>query len=246
MISLRQLRFDLKKPLLLFLLFALTLKGQSQKEHLSGFSMLSFTYKTDKNWMLYLELQQRSIEDFSKPDYYEIKGGAGYNINKNNQAFVGLGKYATYANSKISREELRLWLQYTYSFSWDRLKIDQRLRAEKRFFHDFIKDDDFEDSRYRYRISATLPLNNSKIEPNTIYVNVFDEIFVGPKTDFFKRNRVFTGIGYVLSKTVSSNAGYLWQRELTPTERNIHFLYLGFNFTISGSNKEAEHRNVAD
>ena len=32
--------------------------------------------------MLNLELQERSIEDFSKPDYYEIKGGIGYNLDK--------------------------------------------------------------------------------------------------------------------------------------------------------------------
>lgn len=235
-----------KKHALLFLLFVITIKGQNQTEHLSGFSMLSLTYKAKKNWTLYLELQQRSIEDFSKPDYYEIKGGTGYNFNKNNQAFIGIGKYATYSNSRISREELRLWLQYTYSFNWDKLKIDQRVRAEKRFFHDFNKNDDFEDSRYRYRISATLPLNSNQLDPKTIYLNAFDEIFVGPKTDFFKRNRVFTGVGYVFNKNVSSNIGYLWQRELTPTIRNIHFLYLGFNFTISGNAKEAEHRNVAD
>jgi hypothetical protein len=41
--------------------------------------------------MAYLELQTRSIEEFSKPDY-EVKGGIGYNIDKNNQPFNRLRK----------------------------------------------------------------------------------------------------------------------------------------------------------
>ena len=73
-------------------------------EHLSSFNMVSFTYKHDKKWMAYLELQTRSIEEFSKPDYYEVKGGIGYNIDKNNQPLIGLGRYGTYKDSKFYRD----------------------------------------------------------------------------------------------------------------------------------------------
>lgn len=236
----------LKKSLLILIFSALFLYSQNNDEHLSGFSMISLTYNMDKNWMLYAELQERSIEDFSKPDYYEIKGGGGYNFNKHNQAFVGLGRYVNYTNSTISKEEFRMWLQYTYSINLDKLKIDNRIRAEKRFFHDPAKDLNSNDERYRYRLTGTYPLNHQKLEPKTFYVNAFDELFVGPHNDLFKRNRVFGGLGYVFSDHVSANLGYLWQRELSPAVRNLHFLYLGFNFTLSKHNKEADHLNVAD
>lgn len=212
-------------------------------EHLSGFNMTSFTYKHDKTWSAYLELQERSIEDFSKPDYYEIKGGIGYNFNKNNQAFLGTGRYATYKNSKISNEELRLWLQYTYSFNLDKLKIDNRIRLEKRFFHNPITDVNSNDERYRFRITGTLPLNSDKMTPKTFFLNGFDEVFVGPNGDLFKRNRVFAGTGYVFNDYISGNLGYMWQRELYPTIKSLHFLYFGVNFTFDRL-KYKEHHNI--
>lgn len=236
----------MKKIILLIFLSVSLLNAQSSSEHLSGFSTVSLTYKVDQNWMIYGELQERSVEDFSKPDYYEIKGGAGYNFSKQNQAFIGLGRYANYTNSSISKEEFRIWLQYTYSFNLDKLKIDNRLRAEKRFFHDPVKDINTNDERYRYRLAATYPINHEKLDPNTVFVNTYDEIFVGPTNDLFKRNRVFGGIGYVFNEHVSTNLGYLWQRELYPTVKNLHFLYLGFNFTLSKHAKEIHHVNPAD
>lgn len=230
------------------LITATFFKSQTNySEHLSGFNMASFTYKHNKTWSGYLELQTRSIEDFSKPDYYEIKGGIAYNLNKNNQTFLGIGRYATYKNSKISNEELRIWLQYIYSFNIKNLKIDNRIRLEKRFFHNPITDVNTNDERYRLRVAATLPLNSDKIAPKSIFANAFDEIFVGPNGDLFKRNRVFAGAGYVFNDFVSTNLGYMWQRELYPSLRNIHFLYFGVNFTFDRlKTKEAHPVNVID
>ncbi len=236
----------MKKIFFLLVLSVSLAYSQNNDVHLSGFSMVSLTYKIDKSWMVYAELQERSIEDFSKPDYYEIKGGVGFNVNKNNQVFIGLGRYAIYTNSSISKEEFRLWLQYIYSLNIDKLKIDNRFRAEKRFFHNPITDVNSNDERYRYRITATYPLNNDKLDPKTFYINAFDEVFVGPNDDLFKRNRIFGGFGYVFTDFLSTNLGYMWQRELSPTTRNLHFLYIGFNFTLIKHSKEADHLNVAD
>lgn len=210
--------------------------------------MVSFTYKHDKKWMAYLELQTRSIEEFSKPDYYEVKGGIGYNIDKNNQPLIGLGRYGTYKDSKFYQEELRVWLQYIFSQKINKLKIDHRLRAEKRFFYYPQKDITDNTSRFRYRMALTLPINKDKVEPNTVFVNAFDEIFVGPNAPTFKRNRVFGGFGYQFNDYVNANAGYLWQRESTTTgNRNLHFLYFALNFTFDRLKfNEMHHIPIAD
>lgn len=235
------------KKILLFLFFSCSFGfAQEKEEHLSGFSMISLNYKINENWSLYSEIQERSIEEFKKPDYYEIKGGTSYNFNKNNQAFLGLGRYVNYTNSSISKEEFRIWLQYTYSTNLNKLKIDNRLRAEKRFYHNPITNNNSNDERYRYRITATYPLNNDKLEPKTFYLNAYNEVFLGPEDQLFKRNRIFGGFGYVFTNYLSSNLGYIWQRELSPSTKNLHFIYLGFNFTIGKDKKEAGHMNVAD
>ena len=103
----------MKKLLILFILIGYFASAQTD-EHLSSFNMVSFTYKHDKKWMAYLELQDRAIEEFSKPDYYEVKGGIGYNIDKNKQPFIGIGRYVTYKESKFYQEEFRIWLQYIF------------------------------------------------------------------------------------------------------------------------------------
>lgn len=202
------------------------------REHISSFNVATLTYKHDENWQALLELQSRGIEDFVKIDYYEVKGGIGYNIG-NHQPFVGIGTYGTYRNSKFYQREMRLWLQYIYSHNIDRLKLDHRVRAEKRFFSYPQTDTEENTERYRYRLAASVPLNNEKMQANTFYVNAFEELFFGPELPAFKRNRLFGGVGYVYSRNVSANLGYMWQREFSASgQRNLHFMYFALNFTI--------------
>lgn len=222
----------MKKLLILFILIGYFASAQTD-EHLSSFNMVSFTYKHDKKWMAYLELQDRAIEEFSKPDYYEVKGGIGYNIDKNNQPFIGIGRYGTYKESKFYQEEFRIWLQYIFSQKISKLKIDHRLRAEKRFF--YFPQSGLADntSRFRYRMALTLPLNKEKIEPNTFFLNAFEEVFAGPNAPNFKRNRLFGGFGYQLNDYFGANMGYMWQREFANSgNRSLHFLYFALNFTF--------------
>ena len=208
-------------------------------QNLSGFGVMSLTYKITPKWMAYGELQARSIQDFSIPDYYELKGGIGYNFKKNHQPFIGIGRYVTFRDHDLYQQEIRLWGQYTLTQNVSKLKIDHRVRAEKRFF-DYPQTDEKSDTeRYRYRLSGTLPLNTEKVQQNTFFLNAFEEIFVGPGDPGFKRNRLFTGMGYQLEKNMGTVIGYMWQREFsTSGNKDLHFLYWGLNFTIDGANDE--------
>ena len=186
-----------------------------------------------------------------QPNYYEIKGGPSYNINKNNTVLIGVGKYGTYRDNDLYQKEIRLWLQYVFSHSIDRVKIDHRVRAEKRFFTYPQDGSKKNDERYRYRLSITVPLNSEKIQPGTVFVNAFEEIFVGPKNpDFFKRNRTFGGFGYQVNDFMNANLGYMWQKEFSSVSGNkaYNFVYFGLNFTLDRQ-KLNDHRapiHVAD
>lgn len=199
----------------------------------SNFNMTSFTYKHNQKWSAYVEVQMRSLEDFMLPDYYEMKGGPMYNINRKNQLMLGVGKYGTYRDSRIYQEETRLWLQYVLSQSLSRVKIDHRVRAEKRFFTFPQTDKQTNDERYRYRLALTIPLTRPKLEPGVLFLNTFEEIFVGPNDNFFKRNRFFGGFGYQVNHFTNANIGYMWQKEYSSVnpDRNYHFVYFGINFT---------------
>lgn len=234
----------------IFVFGLLTSQNTEFKEHISNFNMISFTYKQNNKWSAYFELQSRSIEDYMLPDYYEIKGGPAYNFNKNNQILVGFGRYGTYRNSTFSIREYRLWLQYVLSHQLGRVKFDHRFRAEKRFFYAPQTEISTNDERYRYRLSLTVPINNSKMESKTFFLNTFDELFFGPKNpDFFKRNRFFGGFGYKFNDYVNSNFGYMYQKELSSLRgnRDYHFLYFGLNFTFDRlKHYESQEIPVAD
>ncbi|WP_163444529.1 DUF2490 domain-containing protein [Flavobacterium columnare] len=226
-----------KKNLILLLIFITgNVLGQNE-EHLSGFSTLSLTYKFNKKWYVYGELQARSIVDLTTVDYYEVKGGSGYNINSSNQAFLGLGRYANYREKSISNEELRFWLQYTYAKTIGRVKFENRMRGEKRLFHNPITDINTNTERYRNRINIIVPINNKKVDTNTFFVNTYDELFLGPDNPVIKRNRMYIGGGYQLSKDFGVSLGYLFQRDFgLKTNTNLHFIFCGLNFTIDKSN----------
>ncbi|MBZ4188907.1 DUF2490 domain-containing protein [Niabella beijingensis] len=208
-------------------------QSETNPEHLSGFMATSVTYNYAPKWIAWMELQARSIEQFKTIDYYEVKGGTGYNFNAYNQALIGVGRYATYGQKSLSQEELRLWLQYTFSHAISRIDFDHRLRAEQRFFHQLKTEQRSNDQRYRYRLSATIPINRKRVIAKTFFVNTFDELFLGPKENAFKRNRVYSGIGYQFNGNIGIATGYLWQRELSRSgNRSLHFIQLAANIVI--------------
>lgn len=217
--------------------FVLMMSFYSAQEHISAFNALTVTYKFHPKFFLYAEGQSRGIEDYDYPDYYEIKGGLGYNLTKNHKPFVGLGRYATYKDQAIDKEEFRVWLQDIIDFRKGIVKFENRFRAEKSWFYEPKTGRSSDRMRYRYRLNITVPLNAKKIQPGTLFANVYDEVFfVSPIKPTFARNRLYGGFGYQADETFGIVSGYLWQREFDAKgNKNVHFVYLALNINIDGT-----------
>lgn len=223
---------------ILSLSFFLVLNLFSAQEHISSFNAITMTYKFHPKFFLYAEGQMRGIEEYSYPDYYEIKGGLGYNLTKNHKPFVGLGRYATYKEHAINKEEFRVWLQDVIDFKKGIVKFENRFRVEKSWFYEPQTDDNSQRMRYRYRLNVSIPLNAKKIERGTLFANVYDEVFfVSPMKPTFARNRVYGGFGYQIDDNFGIATGYLWQREFEAKgNKNLHFVYLALNINIDDTN----------
>lgn len=210
------------------------------QEHVSSFTSMTFTYNFHPKFFLYGEGQLRGIEDYSYPDYYEIKGGLGYNISKNHKPFIGIGRYAAYSDHDLAKEEFRIWLQDVYNLRAGVVKFENRVRAERSWFHDPNTDENSARTRFRYRLNISVPLNNTKVEPGTIFANAYEEVFfVAPMKPTFARNRLYGGFGYQIDDTFGIASGYLWQREFGENKnRNFHFIYLALNISIDHVDKE--------
>lgn len=228
------------KKCLLVLAFALFFGKLSAQEHISSFNSVSVTYNFHPKFYLFAEGQLRGIEDYSYPDYYEIKGGLGYKLTPNHKPFIGIGRYATYADRKLDKEEFRVWLQDVVDFKAGRVKFENRVRAEKSWFYEPQTDQVSDRIRLRYRLNVTVPLNSAKVEKGTIFANAYEEVFiVTTQEPLFARNRVYGGFGYQIDDNFGIASGYLWQREFALSgNQNVHFLYLALNITIDGSDEK--------
>ena len=227
----------MKNRLYFILILLLSLTVKAQQEHISSFNSVTVTYKFHPKFYLYAEGQLRGIEDFSYPDYYEIKGGIGYNLTKNHKPFIGIGRYGNYKNHIMDKEEFRVWLQDVIDVKYGKFKFENRFRAEKSWFYEPVKDVHSDRIRLRYRLNISVPLNAESVKPGTIFANAYDEVFfVTTEKPLFARNRIFGGFGYQIDENFGIATGYLWQREFAKSgNKNIHFLYLALNITIDGS-----------
>ena len=219
------------------IILLLSFTVNAQQEHISSFNAITVTYKFHPKFYLYAEGQLRGIEDYSYPDYYEIKGGVGYNLTKNHKPFIGIGRYGNYKNHLMDKEEFRVWLQDVIDMKAGKVKFENRFRAEKSWFYEPVKDVHSDRIRLRYRMNISVPLNSESVKPGTVFANVYDEVFfVTTEKPLFARNRVFGGFGYQIDENFGIATGYLWQREFAKSgNKNIHFLYLALNITIDGS-----------
>ncbi|MBW8360685.1 MAG: DUF2490 domain-containing protein [Kaistella sp.] len=230
----------MKNRLAFLVILFIFFKIPAQQNHISSFSALTVTYKFHPKFFLYAEGQLRGIEDYSYPDYYEIKGGIGYNLTKNHKPFVGIGRYGNYKNQLMDKEEFRVWLQDVIDLKAGKFKIENRFRAEKSWFYEPQDDLHSGRIRLRYRMNISVPLNAKSVKPGTVFANVYDEVFfVTTENPLFARNRVYGGFGYQIDETFGMASGYLWQREFAQSgNKNLHFLYLALNITIDGSDEK--------
>jgi hypothetical protein len=197
---------------LIIILFSTSnLWGQNSvnDKRLGAWTIFNFQYAFSTQWGVWGELQSRFQSPFFNLFYYEQKGGAWYNINKNFQVLIGTGYYATHDFENFSEgptvREARFWEQLTINQYLSRVKFEHRYRIEQRWLNREFQD------RFRYRLNLAIPINNEKFVPKTVFISGFNEIFLTSRKPHFLRNRVFLGVGYQFDTQVSILIGWLNQ-----------------------------------
>jgi len=196
-----------------------------------------FNAKADinKNFNFFVEGQARSQKFFYDYFYNEIKGGLGYTPTPGTNLLLGLGKYTTYQlygnfKSPVQSNEFRLWEQLTFNNEAGPIKFEHRYRVEQRFYKG-----GYYRNRFRYRLSATLPIKHSKF-----YLNSFEEVFLTNRNPYFERNRLFGGVGYKFTDVFTFQIGYVSQydfnRNINPYTKN--FLQTSFLFDLNKHQKQ--------
>ena len=178
-------------------------------------------------WGGFAEVQARTNGVFHDYFYNELKAGGSFDIDPNFTVTVAGGRYTTSDYQDLGagplNSEKRLWEQMVLTQYSHRLKLEHRYRIEQRWFA--FRDDRTEfRQRFRYRLNGFLPLNNQKIEPGTIFLTAYDEIFLNPKGPVFERNRVYGGVGYQFNKHFIAQVGYVNQANYNYTATQGQFV----------------------
>jgi len=207
-----------------FIFFFYSVKGQYNKP--GNWFIYFGNQKINKKFNFHNEIQYRNYNFIGDINQLLIRTGIGYDLNKNNNILLGYGFIETFTNeastsNKKKIVENRIYQQYSNKHSIDNYFITHRIRFEERFIEKKI------DYRIRYFISLNKPLNKSKMEKNAIYFSSYNEIFGKSNNQFFDRDRIYGGLGFLLNNNVKIETGYMLQ--ITKDKQQQQFQIILFN-----------------
>jgi hypothetical protein len=203
-------------------------KALSQNNKVGTWNLVNAEYYIKSKFFIWGEVQTRSQKMYQDFYYHELKGGMGYKPTKDITLLLGTGQYGTYSEggnfkSPVLSHEFRIWEQLVLNNHIGRGKIEHRYRIEQRWRNGEYR------NRFRYRFNPVIAINKSTIEKGTLFLSVYDEVFLTDVGPHFERNRVFAGLGYQVGKPVMVQVGWLNQFDYSAESKstNKNYVQLG-------------------
>ncbi len=224
-----------KKVLLILFLLPYTLFAQQQE--VGNWLMYFGMNKVSEKISIHTEVQYRN-HTAAPINIEQLLLRTGVNYHFSDKAFVSTG-YAYIASHQFESEqtqpeseEHRIWQQFISTNNIGRIKFEHRYRIEQRWINSDYK------NRFRYRLMLFVPLNKPKIEKGSLFVGLYDEIFINGKQAFFDRNRLYGALGYQFHKNSSIQLGMMNQRVSSFGKWYLQFaLIFNPDFRKVGGNK---------
>ena len=230
------LKSKLKYCLKLFLLGVISSTAQQET---GNWIMYFGTNKINEKISIHSEVQHRNYT-ISPTNIEQLLLRIGLNYHFNPKAFTTIG-YAHIGNHLYESErkspeieEHRIWQQFLTTNNIRRVKFEHRYRFEQRFIESDFK------MRFRYRLMLFYPLNRPVIEKGSLYIGIYDELFINDKSNFFDRNRLYAGLGYQYGGNIHFQLGILRQEVQTDAKT---FLQFGMIYNTDLSMKKSNKNN---
>ncbi len=204
----------MKKFLLAIVVFSLSSisgsKLHAQPAKVGAWYQYFGNQKISSRWNWHNEVQYRNFNKGGDLEQLLLRTGFGYNLTPgNNNVLLGYGfiNAASYnsLSQKSFKEEHRIFQQYIYTHKLSKIYLQHRVRVEERFV-----EKDFS-MRYRYLLGARIGLTDAVIAKNSLYLSLYNEIFIKHTGNFPERNRLYGALGFVPHKDIRIEAGYLRQ-----------------------------------
>jgi len=194
-----------------FLLFLLPALIFAQQDKTGNWLMYFGMNKLSDKFSLHTEIQYRN-HTITPNNAEQLLLRTGLNYHFSDRAFATAGyayipSYMYESEQKAPEtEEHRIWQQFILTNKIGRVKFEHRYRIEQRWVNQDYK------NRFRYRLMLFIPLNNIKIEEKTLFLGLYDEVFINSKETFFDRNRLYGALGYQFNKKANVQVGMMHQQ----------------------------------
>jgi hypothetical protein len=218
----------------------------AQTHKLGAWNIVNFKLNLNKQWGLFGEAQLRSQLLYNNFSYYEIKGGASYNLRKSLSLAAGAGRFVTYSDSSNFKlpyinKEGRIWEQFALNNYIGRVKFENRVRLEQRWTSNLGYR-----NRLKYRLNTVVPINNKKIVPGTIYVSGWDEVYFTNSDPHYEQNRIYGGIGYEVSSHLTLQSGFLHQVNYKADDTHAGKNYIQLSLLIETNAHNEHHEKTSN
>jgi len=196
---------------LFFLLLILPALIFAQQDKTGNWLMYFGMNKLSDKFSLHTEIQYRN-HTLIPNNTEQLLLRTGLNFHFSDRAFASAGyayipSYMYESEQKTPEtEEHRIWQQFILTNKIARVKFEHRYRIEQRWVNRDYR------SRFRYRLMLFIPINNKKIEEKTVFLGLYDEVFINSKETFFDRNRLYGALGYQFNKKTSLQVGMMHQQ----------------------------------
>ncbi|WP_159085959.1 DUF2490 domain-containing protein [Flavobacterium faecale] len=243
-------------------------QNDSKINQTNGWLSYNGNHKLTEKWGLHTEYQNRRNDGFKNPMQTMVRLGLDYHINKEIMVTAGWAHIETSAYGDFAKQtpskyndhnfsEHRIWEQLAINHhDIGRFSFDSRFRLEQRYSQSFknfgtgltnnyLRYDDPEEGywklrhRARYRFRVQVPLTSAKMEDNTLFLAVADEIFVnvGERVgaNVFDQNRLSAALGWRFNKQSNIQVGYLNQFSEKGdgiSRENNHTITVGYTHNI--------------
>lgn len=169
-------------------------------------------------WGVQGDIQYRNWNIGGDLEQLLIRGGFTYQPKTTNIKFtLGYGNVTTgaFGDTKSTTQESRIYQEALFPVQFgNRFFTTHRFRYEQRF----VEGQDFR-TRYRYNLFLNIAINKSGMEPKTLYLALYNELFINGQrnigenktVEIFDRNRLYTALGYVIKKGLKVQAGIMNQ-----------------------------------
>lgn len=203
--------FRMKKSIFLLVViisFFLSQTGSAQiNEDDTGAWYMYFFNTTFKEspWGIQGDIQYRNWNIAGDLEQLLLRGGITYKPKKVAiKATLGYGNVTSgsFGSDNSTTSESRIYQEALFPVKFgDRIYTNHRFRFEQRF----VENQDFR-TRYRYNFFLNIPLNKPLMESQTIYLALYNELFIngqrmigeGNEVELFDRNRLYAALGYMI------------------------------------------------